>query len=76
VKYLEKKQQDSLWTGCKKNTEITKPYITQCWIKYRTAERNLIRPINRMPRNRLPKIIKKTTIQKAEGRQLKSLLDV
>jgi hypothetical protein len=55
------------WTDHKTNTEIAKEWnITPVLDKIQDYKRNWIQHINRMPRNRLPRLIK-TTPQKAVG---------
>jgi hypothetical protein len=56
------------WTGHKTSTEISKElHITTVLDKIQDYKRNWIQHVNRMPRNRLPRLIKKTTPQKAQG---------
>jgi hypothetical protein len=67
------------WTRHKTNTEIAKELnITPLLDKMQDYKRNWIQYVNRMPRNRLPRLIKKTTPPKGrrnQGRPLKRLLD-
>jgi ABC-type ATPase involved in cell division len=63
------------WTDHKTNTETAKELnITPVLDKIQDYKRNWIQHVNRMPRNRLHRLIK-TTSQKSEGRPLKRLLD-
>jgi hypothetical protein len=55
-------------TDHKTNTETAKELnITPVLDKMQDYKRNWIQHANRMPRNRLPRLIKKTTPQNAEG---------
>jgi hypothetical protein len=68
------------WTGHKTSTEIAKElHITTVLDKIQDYKRNWIQHVNRMPRNRLLRLIRNTP-QKAQGtkgdRPLKRLLDV
>ena len=61
------------WTDYKTNTQITKELkITQILDKLLEYKRNWIQHVNRMHRNRLPKVMKHYS---ATGRPLKRLLD-
>jgi hypothetical protein len=56
------------WRDHKANTQIAKELnITPVLDKIQDYKRTWIQHVNRMPRNRLPRLIKKTTPQKAEG---------
>jgi hypothetical protein len=56
------------WTDHKTNTEIAKILnITSVLDIIWDYRRNWIQHVNRMPHNRLPRIIKRTTQQMAEG---------
>jgi len=66
------------WTDYKTNTQITKELkITLILDKLPEYKRNWIQHINRMPRNRLPRVIKyySLTGRRNHGRPLKRLLD-
>ena len=66
------------WTNYKTNTQITKELkITQILDKLLEYKRNWIQHANRMPRNRLPRVIKHyfLTGRRNYGRLLKRLLD-
>jgi hypothetical protein len=67
------------WTDHKANTEIAKELnIIPALHKIQNYKRNWVQHVNRMPRNRLPRLIKKTTPPKGRrnlGRPLKRLLD-
>jgi hypothetical protein len=53
------------WTDHKTNTEIAEELnITPVWDKTQDYKRNWIQQVNRMPRNRLPRL---TTPQKSKG---------
>jgi hypothetical protein len=55
------------WTEHKTNTETAKELnVTPVLNKMQDYKRNWIH-VNRMLRNRLPRLVKKTTPQKAEG---------
>jgi hypothetical protein len=57
----------NVWPDYKTNTDIAKNLnITPVLDKMQDYSRNWIQRVKRMPRNRLPKIIR-TTNQKAEG---------
>jgi wyosine [tRNA(Phe)-imidazoG37] synthetase (radical SAM superfamily) len=60
----ERKEQDVLGQMIKQNKEITDLNVTPVWTKLRTAERNSLRPINKMHHNSLPKIMKKLQTKK------------
>jgi hypothetical protein len=66
------------WTDYKKSTQITKELkITPILDKLLEYKRNWIKHVNRMPRNRLPRVIKlySPTGRRNHGRPLKRLLD-
>jgi len=66
------------WTDYKTNTQITKELkITLILDKLLGYKRNWIQPVNRMPRNRLPRVMKhySPTGRRNYGRPLKRLLD-
>jgi hypothetical protein len=66
MKYM-RRTAEYTWTDHKTNTEIAKELnITPVLDKIQDYKRNWIQHVNRMPRNRLPTMIK-TTPQKAEG---------
>jgi hypothetical protein len=66
------------WTDYKTNTQITKELkITPILDKLLEYKRNWIQHVNRMPRNRLPRVMKhySPTGRRNRGRPLKRLLD-
>jgi hypothetical protein len=66
------------WTDYKTNKQITKELkITPILDKLLEYKRNRIQPINRMPRNRLPRVMKHycPTGRRNHGRPLRRLLD-
>jgi hypothetical protein len=66
------------WTGYKTNTQVTKELkITPILDKLLEYKRNWIQHVNRMPRNRLPRVKKHyfPTGRRNHGRPLKRLLD-
>ena len=66
------------WTDYKTNTQIGKELkITPILDKLLEYKRNWIQHVNRMPRNRLPKVMKhySPTGRRNHGRSLKRLLD-
>ena len=66
------------WTDYKTNTQITEELkITQILEKLLEYKRNWIQHVNRMPRNRLPRVMKyySPTDRRNHGRPLKRLLD-
>ena len=66
------------WTDQKTNTQITKKLkITPILDKLLEYKRNWIQHVNRMPRNRLPRVMKQysPTGRRNLGRPLKRLLD-
>jgi len=67
-----------IWTDYKTNAEIAKELkITQILDKLLEYKRNWIQHVNRMPRNRLPRVMKhySPTSRRNHGRPLKRLLD-
>jgi hypothetical protein len=66
------------WTSYKTNAQIAKELkITPILDKLLEYKRNWIQHVNRMPRNRLPRVMKlySTTVRRNHGRPLKRLLD-
>jgi hypothetical protein len=66
------------WTDYKANTQITKDLkITPILDKLLEYKRNWTQHVNRMPRNRLPRVMKhySATGRRNYGRPLKRLLD-
>jgi hypothetical protein len=66
------------WTDYKTNTQITKELkITPILDKLVQYKRNWIQHVNRMPRYRLPRVMKhySPTARRNNGRPLKRLLD-
>jgi hypothetical protein len=66
------------WTGYETNTQIGKQLkITSFLDKLLEYKRNWIQHVNRMPRNRLPRVMKHhfPTGRRNQGRPLKRLLD-
>jgi hypothetical protein len=67
-----------IWTDYKTNTQIAKELkITPILDKLIEYKRNSIQHVNRMPRNRLPRIMKhySPTGRRNHGKRLKRLLD-
>jgi hypothetical protein len=67
-----------IWTDYKTNAQIAKELkITQILDKLLEYKRNWIHHVNRMPRNRLPRAMKRysTTGRRNHGRPLKRVLD-
>jgi hypothetical protein len=67
-----------IWTDYKTNTKIAKELkITPILEKLLEYKRNWIQHVNRMTRNRLPRVMKKycVTGRRNHGRPLKRLLD-
>jgi hypothetical protein len=67
-----------IWTDYKTNTQIAKKLkITSIFEKLLKYKRNWIQHVNRMPRNRLPRVMKhySPTGRRHHGRRLKRLLD-
>jgi hypothetical protein len=65
------------WTDYKTNTQITKELkMTPILDKLLEYKRNWIQYVNRMPRNRLPRVMKQysATGRRNYGRRLKRLL--
>ena len=68
-----------IWTDYKTNTQIAKELeITPILDKLLEYKRNWIRHVNRMPRNRLPRVMKhcSPTGRRNHGRPMKRLLDM
>jgi len=66
------------WTAYKTNTQITKELkITPIFGQILEYKRNWMQHVNRMPRNRLPRVMKlySPTGRRNHGRPLKRLLD-
>jgi len=66
------------WTDYKTNAQIPKELkITPILDKFPEYKRNWIQHVNRMPRNRLPRVMKhySPTGRRNHGRPLKRLLD-
>jgi len=66
------------WTDYKTNTQVTKDLkITQILEKLMEYKRNWIQHVNRIPRNRLPRVMTHyyPTGRRNHGRHLKRLLD-
>jgi hypothetical protein len=66
------------WTDHKANTQIVKELkITPILDKLLEYKRNWIQHVNRMPRNRLPRLMKHFSLtgRRNHGRSLKRLLD-
>jgi hypothetical protein len=67
-----------IWTDYKTNTQIAKELkITPIFDRLLEYKRNWIQHVNRMPRNRLPRIMKhySPTGRRNHGRLLKGILD-
>jgi hypothetical protein len=67
-----------IWTDYKTNTQIAKELkITPILYKILEYKKNWIQHVNRMPRNRLPRVMKQysPTGRRNQGRPLKRLLD-
>jgi hypothetical protein len=67
-----------IWTDCKTNIQIAKELkINLILDKLLECKRNWIQHVNRMPRNRLPRVMKQycPTGRRNHGRSLKRLLD-
>jgi len=67
-----------IWTDYKANTQIANELkITSIWDKLLEYKRNWIQHVNRMPHNRLPRIMKHSspTSRRNHGRLLKRFLD-
>jgi hypothetical protein len=77
MKYMRRTAEYS-WTDYKTNTQIAKELIiTPILEKLLEYKRNWIQHANRMPRNRLPRVMKhySPTGRRNHGRSLKRLLD-
>jgi hypothetical protein len=62
-----------IWTDYKTNTQIAKKLeITPIWEKFLEYKGNWIQHVNRMPRNRLPRVMKHYS---QTGSPLKRLMD-
>jgi len=78
MKYL-RRTAGYTWTDHEKNTQIAKELkITPILDKLQEYKRNWIHRVNRMPRNRLPRVMKQysPTGRRNHSRSLKRLLDV
>jgi hypothetical protein len=67
-----------IWADYKTNLQIAKELkITQILDRLLEYNRNWIQHVNRMPRNRLPRVMKQycVTGRRNHGRHLKGLLD-
>jgi hypothetical protein len=67
-----------IWTDYKTNTQIAKKLkIAPIWDKLQEYKRNWIHHVNRMPRSRLPRVMKHyfPTGRRNHGRSLKRFLD-
>ena len=77
IKYM-RRTAGYIWTDYKTNAEIAKELkITPILDKLLEYKRNWIQHVNRMPRNRLPRVMKRysPTGRRIHGRPLKRLLD-
>jgi len=77
MKYM-RRTEGYIWTDYKTNTQSVKELkITQILDKLLEYKRNWIQHLNRMPRNRLPRVMKhcSPTGRRNHGRPLKRLLD-
>ena len=77
MKYM-RRTTEYTWTDYKTNTQIAKELqITQILDKLQEYKRNWIHHANRMPHNRLPRVMKQysPTGRGNHGRPLKRLLD-
>jgi len=77
IKYM-RRTAGYTWTDYKTNTQITKELkITAILDKLLEYKRNCIEHVNRMPRNRLPRVMRhySPTGRRNHGRLLKRLLD-
>jgi hypothetical protein len=77
VKYM-RRTAGYIWTDYKTNTQIAKELkITPILDRLLECKRNWIQPVNRMPRNTLPKIMKRYSPngRRNNGRPLKRLRD-
>jgi len=78
MKYM-RRTAGNIWTDYKTNTQIAKKLkITQILDKLLEYKRNWIQHVNRMFRNRLPRVMKhySSTGRRNHGRPLKRLLDM
>jgi hypothetical protein len=79
MKYMRKKTAGYAWTDCKANTATAKELNTNSVLdKIREYRRHWKRNENRMPRKRLPRIIKnyRPKGRRNQGRPILRLLDV
>jgi len=77
MKYMRRRA-GYTWTDYKTNTQIAKEIkITPILDKLQEYKRNWIHHVNRMPRSRLPRVMKQysPTGRRNNGRPLKRLLD-
>jgi len=77
IKYM-RRTAGYIWTDYKTNVQIAKELkITQILDKLLEYKRNWIQHVNRMPRNRLPRVMERysPTGRRNHGRPLKRLLD-
>jgi ABC-type ATPase involved in cell division len=77
MKYMRRRA-GYIWTDYKTNTQIAKELkITQTLDKLLEYKRNWIQHVNRMSRNRLPRVMQhySSAGRRNHGRLLKSLLD-
>jgi len=77
MKYMRRRA-GYTWTDYKTNIQISKEIkITPILDKLQEYKRNLIHHVNRMPRNRLPRVMKQYSPagRRNNGRPLKRLLD-
>jgi len=77
MKYM-RRTAGNTWTDYKTNTQIAKELkITPILDKLLEYKRNWIQHVNRMPRNRLPRVMKRYSLtgRRNHGRPLKRLLD-
>jgi hypothetical protein len=77
IKYM-RRTAGYIWTEYKTNTQIAKELkITPILDKLLEYKRNWVQHVNRMPRNRLPRVMKhcSPTGRRNHGRPLKRLLD-
>jgi hypothetical protein len=77
MKYM-KRTAGYIWTDYKTNAQIVKELkITPILDKFLEYERNWIQHVNRMPRKRLPRVMKRNSPagRRNHGRTLKRFLD-
>jgi len=77
MKYMRRKA-GYTWTDCRTNGQIAKELkITAILDKLLEYKRSWMQHVNRMPRNRLPRVMKQycLTGRRNQGRPLKRLLD-